>query len=444
MLHISPEVGLVDGKLDISGDGFKPNSRVSVIASTQDSTGRTWRSRAVYHADTMGKIDLARDAPIAGTYSQLDPMGLLWSMRPRHQRNTPKSLFNPPDEEVLPVKFTLKNRGKIVAEKTIERKFISPGVTHRTVNEVNVKGEYFIPEGPRPFPAVLMCADSASGMQVQIPMASLLASHGFAVFLMAYYNYKGLPKQLYELPVEKFWGGLLWLRDQPEVDRDRIGAMAAGKGAEGLLSAVCNIADMDLQALILVSPSSVAWQGLGRGKPEQKSSWSLQGKPLPFLRYRGEKLMPQLLLAKYLRKFGLHKLFPRLMRTRFLSAYEVVKSNSTEVQTASLPVEKVSAPMLLVAGDDDHFWPSVYMAQMIREQHQQNSAGKDDEVFIYPGAGHLFNCPNLPSTVSWWSTTKGSMVFDYGGEATAQAQAQSDAWDKMLRFLTQHLQGESI
>jgi Acyl-CoA thioester hydrolase/BAAT N-terminal region len=41
-----------------------------------------WRSHATFVADSNGRVDVTRQAPIVGTYDGVAPMGLFWSCIP--------------------------------------------------------------------------------------------------------------------------------------------------------------------------------------------------------------------------------------------------------------------------------------------------------------------------------------------------------------------------
>jgi dienelactone hydrolase len=54
---------------------------------------------------------------------------------------------------------------------------------------------------------------------------------------------------------------------------------------------------------------------------------------------------------------------------------------------------------------------------------------------IYPGAGHLFALPNVPTTVSVARHPVLGKTFAYGGTPSATARAATDAWRSVLDFL---------
>jgi dienelactone hydrolase len=86
--------------------------------------------------------------------------------------------------------------------------------------------------------------------------------------------------------------------------------------------------------------------------------------------------------------------------------------------------------MLILAGDDDHMWPSAAMAKELAERRRSHGREADTELAIYPGAGHTFlnyQRQALPAASrSRW---------DFGGTPSADEEACSDAWARIGDFL---------
>ncbi len=276
-------------------------------------------------------------------------------------------------------------------------------------------------------------------MVSQLSLASLLVSQGYAVFIMAYFNYENLPKELYDIPLETFLSGVRWLRQQTEVDEKHIAAMAPSKGAEGILAAASYLPEMNLNALVAIAPSNVVWQGIGRGKPKPQSSWSLQGESLSYFAMNALKILPQFIARFYSRLLKLTRLFPSLERISLLPAYSDVKKNKYQNTAAKIPVEKIMAPLLLIAGVEDKMWPSSYMSRCIIEKRRAAGLDYKDELCIYPRVGHVIRFPYVPTTVPWMATSPKGMTLNFGGEAKAVADAQLDAWRQIKTFLGKHL-----
>src|SRR5579859_3988608 len=88
-IDVAPQPTLLDDTLHIRLRGFEPGRAITLSASMEDERGRIWTSSANFISDQQGCVDLASDAPISGSYSGVDPMGLCWSATtPRSKRGT--------------------------------------------------------------------------------------------------------------------------------------------------------------------------------------------------------------------------------------------------------------------------------------------------------------------------------------------------------------------
>ncbi|XP_068163613.1 bile acid-CoA:amino acid N-acyltransferase-like [Antennarius striatus] len=73
-----------------------------------------------------------------------------------------------------------------LASALIERWYMAPGVQRIDIREKGVRGTLFIPPGPGPFPGVLDMWGGGGGLVEY--RSSLLASHGYASFVLEYFT----------------------------------------------------------------------------------------------------------------------------------------------------------------------------------------------------------------------------------------------------------------
>src|SRR5688572_33171682 len=79
-LVISPRHALSDEVVSIRVTGVGQGTLVDIRATRADSAGREWRSVARFRASAAGVVDLSSTAPVEGSYSGVQPMGLFTSM----------------------------------------------------------------------------------------------------------------------------------------------------------------------------------------------------------------------------------------------------------------------------------------------------------------------------------------------------------------------------
>lgn len=76
-----PHQCLVDEMLQIRVLGLRAGERLNLKLWSCFSDV-VWRSEAVFLADPYGVVDLSTQAPVSGSYTGVDPMGLFWSRAP--------------------------------------------------------------------------------------------------------------------------------------------------------------------------------------------------------------------------------------------------------------------------------------------------------------------------------------------------------------------------
>jgi pimeloyl-ACP methyl ester carboxylesterase len=184
----------------------------------------------------------------------------------------------------------------------------------------------------------------------------------------------------------------------------------------------------DVKAVVGYSPSAVVWQGIAfdrevyHGGP--RSPWALRGKPVPFA------ALARPLPSEMARMMG-SWLDEKPINS--LSFYQRALQDETAVEEASIAVEKIGGPVLLVSGTDDRLWPSARLSQMAIERLKAHDHPFPREHLRYEGAGHMIALPGYEPEASWTGR------FELGGSPKADEFANADSWQKVLGFLRDHL-----
>src|ERR1700716_1563972 len=82
VVQVDPPAARVDEPFRLTVSGLPPGEPVTIRAATRDGELREWTSKATFLAGDDGTVDVPTAAPLSGTYSGVDPAGLLWSMLP--------------------------------------------------------------------------------------------------------------------------------------------------------------------------------------------------------------------------------------------------------------------------------------------------------------------------------------------------------------------------
>ena len=245
---------------------------------------------------------------------------------------------------------------------------------------------------------------------------SLFASRGFVTLNLAYIppGDSGVLPPHFEL--EYFEEAADWLCNHPKVLPGGIGVHGNCLGSWIALLLAGFRSDI-IKAVVAVSPQSFA----------NLSSFKYQGKVSAKLPSDYSKLITS--------EDGV------IVRHARPKVAEDNRSNSTF--SAIIPSENISCAVLLIYGTGDLNMPSDFNAKQVYERMSRNGKGHLCSILCYPGAGHLIEPPYTPLCYSSFDPVArdnyGNPYMVWGGEVEAHAQAQEDAWPKVLAFLRKNI-----
>src|SRR5215471_920456 len=412
-IEVTPSPALVDEKLNIRIRGLESGKTVVVRAFLEDKESRKWESYAGFAADSGGVVDLSRQPPLNETYEGISAMGLIESMQvpiPDYGRVR----FSYDWRKPLVTRLVVESDGKTLADTQVTRNFKAAGVTSREVRSEGLVGTLFVPSGEGPFPTLLVLGGSEGGNSDE-DVGALLASHGYVCLALAYFDLDSLPKTLEEIPLEYFQKALEWLTSQGSVQSDRVGILGSSKGAEAALLIASR--DRRIHAVVAYAPSSVVWSCLCPAAG--KSSWSSNGTSVPFVPFEEDPTNSP--PAGFPLRIGLN--------------YQHSLKNEPAIQKATIRVELINGPILLVSGMDDQIWPSFGFGELIMRRLKTRRHRFQDRHLAYQNAGHLIGKAYLPVG----STLIAGGRIESGGTPLGDAKAQEDSWPSVVRFLNRAL-----
>lgn len=272
--------------------------------------------------------------------------------------------------------------------------------------EGGLVGAIFRPPGDAPRAAILVLGGSEGGLDGAAGLARPLAAQGYVTLAVAYFGADGVPATLEEVPLEYFDRAIERLRREPGVRQDRIAVVGGSKGAEAAL--LVGTRRHDLAAVVAVAPSDAVWQGINRQARVPRSSWSSEGKPLPFLAFDRSRPFA-----------GLLDLYQRSRPPAGNGA-------------AAIPVEKIEAPLLLIAGEQDALWPSAEMTRAMAARLAAGHATREFRHAEFADAGHAI----LGAPVS---LERAAALDEDGGTAEGNQRARQTSWWIIQRFLYRNL-----
>ncbi|WP_186785902.1 acyl-CoA thioesterase/bile acid-CoA:amino acid N-acyltransferase family protein [Paenibacillus agilis] len=431
---------MVDEPISFCITGLHPQGLYEIVVEMLDDLGRTWCSNAEFETNNKGELDTAVHSARSGSYSGIMANGLFWSMQLKeqagelswgHAHSIPfymKMSLNPNCYSVKVHEFICaqgddRNIAKddsykaktVVAEHSFEMNFIADHVQVIDVTDGFI-GQYYMPatktttsKDYNKLPAVIIVGGSGGGFGWSAQIASVLASRGIATMAVAYFDYQGsygLPQELVDIPLESFECCIDWLQQRAEVDSERIGVVGISKGAE-LSLLLGSTYHESISSVVAIAPAHIVMQGISMTNHIPQSSWSYQGEPLAFLPYPDD----------YTATASFDKSSLRDIITRALQ-------NTEAVEQSRIPVERMSANVLLISGDQDEMGPTSDMSSSIQNTLSDHSYPYEVKHLRYPDAGHSFFLPNLPA-----------VVFHPNVSPAAVAAAEQHAWKAILSFL---------
>ena len=395
-----------DEPLSIAVRGLAPEQPVTLRSVLRDEKGALFRAHARYRADSHGELDLARTPALGGSFSGLEPMGLLWAMEPDRPfwRLIKRDVQTPFLVELEVLDGHEPDGGRRLARTVHERHFMAPGVRRVPVREGRVRATLFLPPGQGPFPGIIDVYGVGGGLLEY--RAGLVAGHGFATLALAFYDFEDLPKELNVIEVDYFEEAVRYMLRHPKVKGPDIGLLGLSLGAD-----VCLIMASFLNNVsATVSINGSAFSGNRH------------------IKYKQTMIPP---LGHDLRR----------MKVAFSGILDIVDIRNDAVggceNPSMIPIEKAKGPILFVAGQDDHCWRSELYTQIASDRLQAH--GKErPQVLSYPGTGHYIEPPYFPMCPASLHKIVNEAVI-WGGEVKAHSKAQIDAWKQILFFFGKHL-----
>ncbi len=391
-LNVTPSTSLYDTPFVSTVTGLSAGQQATLRMTSTAQDGAVWSSQATFRAGPDGRFDTTA-APVDGAYGSADPMGLVETLTPGHS-----AIFHWASPWTMTE--TVQVNGTTVASAVLTRRTPAEVGVRRTALRPpsgGVYGEMFSPytAGARPGPAVVVFGGSEGGLSVATLEAGILASHGYPALALAYFGEPGLPATLNLVPLEYFATAARLLAGQPGVDGKRIVLWGASRGAEAALLAAAHFPTV-IRAVIAGAPGAEAVAGIPSAST---AAWTLAGRPVPTA-----------------------------------PAGEFDRQSATSA--ATIPVENISGPILLVCGGQDEVWRSCANSAVIDARlaaHHRPAA----TLLRYPQAGHYvdFGVPYLPGTAST-SIGADGRVISGGGTFQADQAARADSWPRVLSLLT--------
>lgn len=420
-IAITPADDLIDVPRRILVGGVQTDALIELRTRTARGDGAIWTSRAVFRANAHGVIDLSRDAPIEGDYSDVSPMGLIWSQAPVEVGKREVFPADVRDALITRIEVFDSNANRLT-EGILTQRLIASGVQRREMREDGCVGTLFVPATPGPHPVVLVLNGSGGG--INEPRGALYASRGYAALALGYFKTPGLSDYISNTPLEYFRRALDWIHRELQPAHGFIAVSGQSRGGELALLLGATYPDR-LKAVIGYVPGAVVHSAQNAADPatgREGPTWLLDGKPLPHLWENNRT-------ASW-RPFDEgpppHR-HERAIRTALL--------DQEAVERARIRVEKIDGPVLLLSATDDGSWPSSDYSRIVVERLKQQEHAYPVDHFDFDEAGHAIVFPYVPTTQLVYAHPVSGRISTGGGHPAANAHADEASWRAVLDFL---------
>jgi dienelactone hydrolase len=431
-LSVTPAEALIDVPRRIAVAGLRPGERVALRSHTVRGPGVTWEATAEFVASADGTVDLARDAPVAGSYQGVSAMGLLWSQVPQGGR-APREVFAAEPSAALHTTVSVERQGGgpvLTAELT--QWLTAPGVTRREVREGGLVGTLFTPppraDGLSP-PVVVVLNGSGGG--INEPRAALYASHGCAALALGYFKAPGLPDHISNTRLEYFERALEWVHHTLRPHGGRVVLSGQSRGGE-LVLLLASMFPQWVSAVIAYVPGAVVHSAQNACDPalgpdsRNGPAWLYRGQALPHLWENNRTATWQPWDEGPEPRRHAHALLTALQDTQ-------------AVERAAIAVERIAGPVMLLSASDDGSWPSSLYSRMVVDRLARHGHPHAVEHLDFDGAGHSIVFPFVPTTQLVYAHPVSGRRSTTGGAPAHNARADAESWPAVCAFLDRHV-----
>ncbi|XP_029986473.1 peroxisomal succinyl-coenzyme A thioesterase-like isoform X2 [Sphaeramia orbicularis] len=369
-LSVQPSRALMDEKFIVLVQNAPPGFQMTIHSLHHSEDGHSWEAFGHYTADATGTVNVSQDHSVGGTYSGVEPMGLLWSLRPvpgskPHLRFRKMNVQTPMEVTISVYQGhqTVFVDQVQLASVLVERWYMAPGVRRIPVTESNLTATLFLPPGPGPFPGVLDLW--GGGGQLVEYRSALLASHGFASLALDYLTPKITLKTGKMVENDYFETAYKFLQQHPQVSGSRIAMMGLSFGTTMTLKMAVYSEVMKLSCAVCISGSHI--------QPVNATVEEI------FIMFdtKSEKT--------------------RISEENEVIWHDVVLPVPTDPGMKA-DVGRLQCPLLLIVGEDDQNWAAPESAQDIKEMMEQAGNSHLLTLLSYANTGHLIEPPYTPHT----------------------------------------------
>jgi pimeloyl-ACP methyl ester carboxylesterase len=197
-----------------------------------------------------------------------------------------------------------------------------------------------------------------------------LVDNGYSVLSLAYFDYNSsgeLPNKLRHIPLEYFKKAMDWMKEQPQTSKGQFAVIGNSRGGEAAL--LLGIQYPEISTVVAIVSSAYVGGAYDKKRKVTGSAWTFEGKEIAYVDY-------QKAISNY-------------------KPWWKIIDDEEEVEPFAIPVEKLSAAVLLRSGEKDAIWPSTEMSERIIRRFEKNHYNFPFQHISYD-AGHNVRVESWP------------------------------------------------
>ncbi len=187
---------------------------------------------------------------------------------------------------------------------------------------------------------------------------------GYAMLAVGYFGTPNSPVQLDRISLDGIHAAILTAARDPRIDGRCIALIGGSRGGE--LALLLASEYPDTHAVVAIVPGSAVFPALTEAM--NTPGFSLHDKPLPFVPVPWSAT-------------------PNLMVHDLRGAFEKMIGNTSAMDAAAIPVERINGPVYFVSASQDEFWPSREMSEAMMVRLKQHGFTHHAEHLVVAG-GH--------------------------------------------------------
>ncbi|EZH65688.1 hypothetical protein DH09_12610 [Bacillaceae bacterium JMAK1] len=411
-IEIQEQSTLVTESFSLQIETEEANKSFRIAISTKDDRSHVFVASMDVLTDEHGTINMAND--------------LMKLIESRKSKDGKERMFVKHSDAPVTFELELTDRENVIAKATVARTFLTDNVQKEIIEGEGLVGTVYYPHSEEPKPAIVIVGGSDGAHHESA--AALLASKGYVVMALAYFGKAGLPKGIVNIPLEYVDDAFTYLKKKTIVDNERLAMIGHSRGSE--LALLYASTYSSLKAVIGVAPSAVQFSGIQNFQPVAKPAWTYNGQPFSF--FAAKQTFSDML-----------SFFGHMITRKPFKGLEAMERNLADQKLYEehlIPVEKIDASVMLVAGTDDQVQPAVFFSELMEKKLQDHHDRTKNRVIIHEGAGHFSafpsHLPHLPQTLG---DTNAAMTMIFGGTREMNAEATNKSWEETLTFLEESL-----